>query len=202
MPDIHSTALVGVELRPLQGMLKTQDIANYGPPVLADDVYIGPYCIIGLNVRLGKGVIVDAFCKLDPNASVGEGTLLVYRAAIGSNTKIGRDCVIGGTVSEGTEIGDRCRSFGQLIHSHHDSVASWDHRPDSEPGPELLDDSFVAHGALVIGQVTIGPKAYVCAGSVITRDVPERHIAFGVNQIVKFDQWPGSLSENPLFQGE
>ncbi len=200
MAQIHPTALIGVELRPLQGMTRTQDGQKYGQPHIQETVHVGPFCVIGMNVYLDDKVIVDAYCKIDPNVHVGSNTLIIYRASLGSGAVIGRDCVVGGTVSEGTVIGDRCRTFGKLIHTHANSTMPWDHRPVPEPSPTVLNDSFVAHGALVMGGVTISPRAYICAGAIVTRDVPTKHIAFGCNQIIPHNKWAGQLRGNPLFE--
>lgn len=41
------------------------------------------------------------------------------------------------------------------------------------------DDVWIAHGALVLGGVTIGDGSVVSANSVVTRDVPPRMLAIG-----------------------
>lgn len=196
---IHPTALIDIDLRPLQNGVPAYSDSEIHPAEIAQDSYIGPFCVIGHTVSIGSHVIIDAYTKIDPEVSIGDRTLLVYRATIGGQVVIGEDCVVGGSVSEGSNIGDRCRSFGKLIHSHTNSTMSWDHHSEPEPGPTLLDDSFVAHDAVVVGQVRIGPQSYVCSGAIVTKDVPPFHIAFGVNSIVHHSEWPGPLSENPLF---
>lgn len=199
--EIHPTALVGVGLRMLQGFQHSSISDNYGPVSFSENVYIGPYALIGENVTLGLDVIIDAFCKLDPNVIVGDRSLIVYAGVVGSGAVVGVDCVVGGNVSEGTKVGDRCRTFGRLIHSHVDSTMSWDHHETPEPSPVIHADSFIGHDASVIGAVTIGPRSYVCAGAIVTRDVPPHHIASGVNQIVHHAKWPGRLALNPMFAG-
>lgn len=72
----------------------------------------------------------------------------------------------------------------------------------AEPSPVIHEDSFVGHGALVIGGIEIGPRAYVCAGAVVTRNVPAYHIASSVNQIIHYTEWRGPLRDNPLFSEE
>ncbi|MEL6244380.1 MAG: DapH/DapD/GlmU-related protein [Pseudomonadota bacterium] len=199
---IHETAVIGCGPRFLQGGVKWELKDANNPPSLPKNVYIGPFAIVGNGAVLCEGVVVDAYCRVEPSAIMGKNTLLVYRGTVGVGAVVGEDCVIGGSVSEGTKVGNRVRSFGKLIHTHADSTQSWDFRESGEPSPEIGDDSFVAHGALIIGGVTVGPKAYVCAGAVITRNVPPNHIAYGNNQIVHYSKWEGGLRENPLFKSD
>lgn len=197
--SVHPTAIVGASLRHLQGAVSwdrhdlQQDVA------LPERIYIGPYAIVGVGARLGEGVVIDAYCKVDPGAVIGANSLILYRGTVGVDARVGESCVIGGSVSENTIVGDRCRSFGKLIHTHANSIKSWDFTDQPEASPVLHDDTFVGHDALVIGGIDIGPRAYVCAGSTVTRPVPAYHIASGINRIVHYTDWPGTLRDNPLF---
>jgi len=110
--------------------------------------------------------------------------------------------VIGGFISEGCVIGDRCRVFGQLVHKQVDTTQPWDEHEIPEPSVRIGDDAFVGFNALVIGGVDIGSRAYVAAGAIVTRSVPPRHIAYGINRVVPFSAWKGALANNPIADGE
>ncbi|MBA2321649.1 MAG: hypothetical protein H0V89_10885 [Deltaproteobacteria bacterium] len=47
--------------------------------------------------------------------------------------------------------------------------------------------------SVVVGEyaVSIGPRAYVAAGAVVTRDVPPDHIATGTNVLTPMSRWSG-----------
>lgn len=45
---------------------------------------------------------------------------------------------------------------------------------------DIRDHVFIGYGAIVLPGVTIGPRAVVAAGSVVTRDVPEGTVVGGV----------------------
>lgn len=198
---VDPTARVGVPLRPLQGMVPSSLVMEQPEPNFEAPVYIGPFVVIGEAVRLGRGVIVDEYCSIGRNSEVGQGTLVTYRATVGGHSLIGKECVIGNLVSEHAIVGDRCRVFGRIIHKHEDSTISWDHHDTPEPSVTIHDDSFVGFDAIVAGGLEIGPRAYVCAGAVVTRTVPPLHIAHGVNNIIPREQWSGPLADNPLFHG-
>lgn len=43
----------------------------------------------------------------------------------------------------------------------------------------ILDDCFIGDSVIVLPGVTIGPRAIVGAGSIVTRDIPENSVAVG-----------------------
>ncbi|HEX5318424.1 MAG TPA: acyl-ACP--UDP-N-acetylglucosamine O-acyltransferase [Stellaceae bacterium] len=54
---------------------------------LADDVAIGPYCVIGRDVALGAGVSLKAHVVIDGRTTIGAGTRIFPFASIGSETQ-------------------------------------------------------------------------------------------------------------------
>ncbi len=147
MPDIHATAIVDPRAR------------------LGDGVRIGPYCIVGGDVELGAGVVVDshvvidgrtkigANCRIFPFASIGlppqdlkydgEPSALV----IGANNKI-REYV---TMNPGTSGGGMVTSIGDNglfmigVHVAHDCVVG--------------DNVIMANNATLGGHVVVGDYA-------------------------------------------
>lgn len=53
---IHSTALIGEALRPLQGMVLSKENPKDIEVKYGEELYIGPYSIIGQGVVLGNKV--------------------------------------------------------------------------------------------------------------------------------------------------
>ena len=166
---------------------------------ISEDTYIGYYAIIGSDSVIGPQTIVDDHCIIESWVEIGKHNLFTYRAQVCNEVTIGDRCIIGGFIGERTIIGNSCRIFGNIIHSQHDPTLGWDDDEAMEKSATIEDYAFVGFNAIVIGGVTIGQNAYVCAGSIITKDVPEYHIASKVNQIVPFAKWQGNLRESPFF---
>lgn len=196
--DIHPTALLEQPYRRFQGSKAPYDI-EYRESRFGQRVSIGAGVILGMGVNLGDGVVIDHQCIVEPNVSIGYDSLLIYRAIVGGDTVIGDGCVIGGFIAERCIVGSRCRLFGQFVHRQADTTQPWDEHEVPEPSALVGDDTFVGFNALVIGGVRLGPRAYVCAGAVVTRDVPPGHVAYGVNHVVPASEWHGALRENPTF---
>jgi acetyltransferase-like isoleucine patch superfamily enzyme len=194
---ISPGAVVGKRFRPLLGYMLSP--AESERTVVGDRAYIGYYALVGLGSHIGDGTIVDDFCMVESDVTIGQGTLLIYRAHVCNDAEIGRDCIIGGFIGENVVVEDGCRIFGQVVHVHHDPTLSWDAPDSEEPAAVIGRNVFVGFGAIIVGPVTIGPQAYVCAGALVTRDVPAGHIASGRNVFVSPSDWHGSLAESPHF---
>ena len=65
MPEVHATACVDPRAE------------------LADDVWVGPFCVIGPDVRLGEGVRLDSHVVIAGNTSLGAGCRVFPFACLG-----------------------------------------------------------------------------------------------------------------------
>jgi acetyltransferase-like isoleucine patch superfamily enzyme len=124
---------------------------------------------------------------------------VIYRAQICNDVRVGDECVIGGFVGERSVIGRKCRIFGKLVHLQHEPHKGWDDDDVAEPSPRVEDGAFIGFNAIVAGGITIGERAYVCAGAIVTKDVPDRHVASGKNRIAHFSRWKGPLKDSEFF---
>lgn len=190
-------AVIGKPFRPL---------IDAGPESEADckttigpHTYIGYYAVVGEGSTLGEGVIVDDNCAIESDVIVGPRSLVIYRSQICNEARVGSRCVIGGFVAERVVVGDGVRLFGKVVHSQRDPTPGWDAPEATEESAIVEEEAFVGFDALVAGKVVVGSRAYVCAGAIVTRDVPPRHVAYGVNKVVPAAQWKGPLSRSPFF---
>src|SRR5229473_2797165 len=108
MPQIHPTAIVAAGA------------------MLAEDVAVGPYCVIGENVTLGTGVTLHSHVVVDGHTTIGAGTRIFPFASIGlepqdlkyrgenSSLVIGRNNTIREyvTINPGTEGGGMVTRIG------------------------------------------------------------------------------------------
>ena len=190
-------AVIGKPFRPLLDAVAEPE--TVGATVIRADAYIGYFAVVGAGSVLSEGVIVDDYCCIESDVNIGERSLVIYRSQICNEARVGRGCVIGGFIAERVVVGDGVRVFGKIVHRHHDPSAGWDAPASAEPSATVEPGAFIGFDALVVGGVVIGQMAYVCAGAIVTRDVPARHIAFGVNKVVPFNEWKGGLARSTFF---
>lgn len=171
-----------------------------GGAIIRSGVQLGCYSILGARAEIGERTIIDDNCIVEPDVKVGADSLLIYRAHICAEAVIGSGCVIGGFVAERVVVGNRARVFGKIVHSHWNPDLGWDEPDATEPSAIIGGSAFVGFGALIIGPISIGEGAYVCAGAIATKNVPPGFIAYDRNKFVTRDDWKGSLADSPFFR--
>jgi UDP-2-acetamido-3-amino-2,3-dideoxy-glucuronate N-acetyltransferase len=130
------------------------------------------------------------------DAEIGEGTSVhdqvnLYKCKIGKNCKIGSFVYI----EEGVIIGDNCRikpfvfiPTGVFIENNvfiGPSVTFTNHKYPEVSDDWVLDKTIVKEGAslgansVIVPGVTIGKRALIGSGAVISKDVPDNAIVVG-----------------------
>jgi acetyltransferase-like isoleucine patch superfamily enzyme len=193
--QIMKGAVIGKPFRRLQ--TGKYDVTS--ETAIGRNVNVGYYSIVGAGTTIGANTILDDFSVVECEVKIGERNLLIYRAQVCNAARIGNGCVIGGLVGERTVVGSHCRIFGKIVHSQSNPLSPWDAEASEEEAPKFMDFAFVGFGAIIAGSVTVGFKAYVLAGAVVTKDVPDYHIAYGVNETVHFSKWPGARLRRSKF---
>jgi acetyltransferase-like isoleucine patch superfamily enzyme len=166
-----------------------------GNPGAGSPVRIGAATIVMHHVTVYEGVSIGADCVVEDRVRVGydcvigERSRLIHGAYLCDRVEIGEDCRIAGFVCDGVRIGDGSTVMGQLVHEYTQPHLGW-WAVDEAP-PVIHDHSVVGFGAVVVGGVHIGPRAYVAAGAIVTRDVPPDHVATGTNSFTPTSRWPG-----------
>ena len=193
---IAPTAIIGNAFRPL---LDGREFPAGQDVVIGPGVWIGHYATVGNGVTIGASSILEDFAVVQPGAVIGARVLVSCRSSVGIGATLGDDSVIKGHVGDHSKIGARCRIAGDLIHRQLDPTIPWDDPAAEEPAPIVGDGAFVGWRALIVGGVNIGAGAYVCAGALITKDVPAGHIAWDRNQVTHPRSWPGALGKSAFF---
>jgi len=163
---------------------------------LATEVEVGPYCVIGAGVKIGKGTKIHAHATIQGLTTLGESNVVFPFASIGSvpqdlkykgepskltigNRNIIREYVSlnPGTAGGGmvTRVGDQ-NLLMMYCHIAHDcSVGNRNVIANGATlGGHVIIEDFVIVGGLVgIHQfVRIGTSAILGAGSMVSKDVP------------------------------
>lgn len=157
-------------------------VVGHGPAakdraVLGDGIRIGAFCIIEHGVHIDANVEIDHYCRICSGVRIGSKTRILYRAQVFNEVRIGRDCIIAGELVDRTIIGDEVTFQGNTAHSHNDPTGDWDET--EELSPVIESGSVVGIGALLIGGIRVGPRAYVAAGEIVRCDVPEETVLQG-----------------------
>jgi acetyltransferase-like isoleucine patch superfamily enzyme len=121
-------------------------------------------CKIGVNTKIGtfveiqKNAVVGSFCKISSHTFICEGVTLEDRVFIGHGVMFINDPAPRATTKD-----------GQL-----QTEADWQVHPT-----RVKNDASIGSGAVILCNVTIGERAMVGAGAVVTRDVPDDAVVVG-----------------------
>lgn len=116
--------------------------------------------------------LIHSTVHLGHHVRVGEGVLINARSVIGPNVYLDDHCSINRCVNIGhdTRIG-RFSNIAPAV-----SIAG---------SSEIGEGCRVGIGATIIDRLRIGNNTVIGAGSVVTRDIPESVVAYGVPAAVK-----------------
>lgn len=133
------------------------------------------------SVRFGAGVVVWRYTTICEGAEIGEGTV------IGSNVFIGRGSRIGKNVhiQHGAFIPNNALIKDDVFIGPNAVLTDDKHPRAGNPGyralpPTVLWGASIGAGAVVLPGITVGCRAMVGAGAVVTEDVRDDDTAMGV----------------------
>lgn len=118
---------------------------------IGDGAIIGPYVNLRPDTKLSPRVKIGNFVEVK-NSKIGEGSKLPHLQYIG-------DCDMGAGVNMG------CGTI----------TVNYDGR--NKYRTTIGDDAFIGCNSNLVAPVTVGPGAYVAAGSTITKEVPGGDLA-------------------------
>ena len=168
-----------------------------GEIVLGDNVSIGPNSILK-DVEIGDNTVVEAFshivsskvgsnCSIGPYARLREGSYVDDEAKIGNfvetkKTKVGKSSKANHFAYLGdAEIGDESNIGAGTITCNYDGT--------NKHKTKIGDKSFIGTNSSLVAPITIGSNAYVAAGSVITKDVPDNALGVGRSKQTNKENW-------------
>jgi acetyltransferase-like isoleucine patch superfamily enzyme len=139
------------------------------------------------DVKLGTGVRLHAFvnlygCEIGDHTSVGTFVEIQRRVKVGARCKIQSHTFIceGVTIEDEVFIGHNVNFINDLFPRAVNSRGEPQTHADWKLEPTLVRRrASVGTGAILLGGITVGEGAVVGAGSVVTKDVPDRAVVVG-----------------------
>ena len=155
----------------------------------------GDTTIIGSGVMLRAGAVVYAGALIGDDTTIGHNALLRTGVRVGANSQLaanltvergtrigsGVRCSPGSHITADVVIADRC-FIGAGVVMINDNELIWRNQGVELPlaPPRFEAGCKVGSGCVILGGVTVGEKALVGAGAVVTRDVAAGTTVYGV----------------------
>jgi acetyltransferase-like isoleucine patch superfamily enzyme len=139
--------------------------------------------VIYAGAKVGAGTVVGHHTLLRSFVTVGEGCQLGHHLMVERASTIGAQvrCSPGSHITSSCVLADRV-FLGAGVRTVNDRELIW---RDPDRVPELVPPRFdrgarAGSGSVILSGVTVGEKALIGAGSVVTRDIPAGSVAYGV----------------------
>lgn len=146
---------------------------------MSDETHIHPNALVEEGVKLGRGTRVWAFVHILPGARLGEECNICDHVFIEGNVTLGNRV----TIKCGVQIWDGLRIEDDVFIGPNATFTN-DPFPRSKQEFELLytqvkKGATIGANATILPGITIGEKAMVGAGAVVTKDVPAKTLVLG-----------------------
>jgi acetyltransferase-like isoleucine patch superfamily enzyme len=147
--------------------------------------------VIGARFESGHNVVVREQCRIGNDVSVWSGTVIDYGCRLGHSVKVHCNCYL----AQFTDIADDAFLAPGV------TIAN-DLYPGDAASAAVMSGPSIGRGAQIGVNVTIlpfvriGAGALIGAGATVTRDIPERAVAYGNPAVVR-----GSVDELDRIEG-
>jgi UDP-2-acetamido-3-amino-2,3-dideoxy-glucuronate N-acetyltransferase len=139
----------------------------------------GQFCVIALDVKLGRDVVIYDFVNLY-GCEIGDETRIGTFVEIQKNARVGRRCKISShtficeavTIEDEVFVGHGVTFINDKVPRAATAQGQLQTDADWTPVPTLVKrGASIGSGATILCGVTIGERAIVGAGAVVTKDV-------------------------------
>lgn len=182
----------------------------YPNVIFGENVFVGPYCIVGepsinyyknhqnyefQTTTIGDNSILRSNTVIYEGCNIGKEFQTGHHVTIRENTNIGNNCSVG-TLSDiqgKANIGNFVRLHSNVHIGQFTTIKDYawifpyvvttnDMFPpmDKLQGVTIDEYAIVATGSILIPGVKIGKNAFVAAGAVVSKDVPEEIFVRGI----------------------
>ncbi len=150
------------------------------------DVTIEPFVVIGPGVSIGDGAVVHSFSHI-VQSKLGRNSLLGPFARLRPGTTLGDGAKIGNFVEAKAavlEAGVKVNHLSYIGDAHVGANANigagtitCNYDGFNKHKTNIGEGAFIGTNTSLVAPITIGARAYIGSGSVITRDVPDDALA-------------------------
>ncbi|MFH2011575.1 MAG: Gfo/Idh/MocA family oxidoreductase [Pseudomonadota bacterium] len=146
-----------------------------------EDVYIHETAIVDYNVVIGKGTKIWHFSHILSGSKIGENCNIGQNCVIGPDVTIGNKCKIQNNVSvyKGVTLEDGVFCGPSMVFTNINNPRAEISKMDQVRPTLVKKGATLGANCTIICGNTIGSHAFIGAGAVVTKDVPDYALVTG-----------------------
>jgi UDP-2-acetamido-3-amino-2,3-dideoxy-glucuronate N-acetyltransferase len=150
-------------------------------PIFPDDVFIHPTAIIDDNVKIGRGTKIWHFCHILSGSKIGANCNIGQNCVIGPDVVIGNKCKIQNNVSiyKGVTLEDGVFCGPSMVFTNICNPRAEISKMDQVRPTLVKKGATLGANCTIVCGHTIGQYAFIGAGAVVTKDVPDHALMVG-----------------------
>jgi UDP-2-acetamido-3-amino-2,3-dideoxy-glucuronate N-acetyltransferase len=151
------------------------------------EYYVHPSSTIDQPCVIGDGTKVWHYCHIMSGAKIGEGCVLGQNVMVANNVVIGNNVKIQNNVSiySGVELEDDVFCGPSCVFTNVINPRSQINRKNEFQTTLVRRGATIGANATILCGITIGRYAFIGAGSVVRRNVPDYGLILGVPGVQK-----------------
>jgi UDP-2-acetamido-3-amino-2,3-dideoxy-glucuronate N-acetyltransferase len=153
-----------------------EDVALGAGALVHESAYVDDGAHIGAGTRIWHFCHVLGGAVIGEHCSLGQNVVVMNRVVIGNNVKIQNNV----SVYEGVELEDDVFCGPSMVFTNVFNPRSAVSRKDEYRRTLVRRGASIGANATIVCGHTIGAYAFVGAGAVVTRDVPDHAVVAGV----------------------
>jgi UDP-2-acetamido-3-amino-2,3-dideoxy-glucuronate N-acetyltransferase len=148
----------------------------------AANVKVHPSSYVDEGVVIGSGTVIWHFSHILSNTTVGENVSIGQNVMIGPKASVGNGCKIQNNVSlyEGVTLEDDVFCGPSCVFTNVTTPRAFVNRKAEFGATLIKKGASIGANATIVCPRTVGEFAFIAAGAVVTKDVPDYALMAGV----------------------
>ena len=142
--------------------VKIHPTADVQTSNIGDDTLIWQYAVILKGATIGSNCNINCHTFIENDVTIGNNVTVKSGIYLWNGISVGNDVFLGPNVTFTNDKYPRSKQY-----------------PESFQRITIEDGASIGAGAIILGGLTIGKKAMVGAGSVVTKDIPAEELWVG-----------------------
>ncbi len=145
------------------------------------DYFVHESSYVDENVSIGTGTEIWHFCHIMSDTFIGEDCIIGQNVALGPDVTVGRGCKLQNNVSvfKGVTLEDYVFCGPGVVFTNVFNPRAAIRKMDQIRPTLVKQHATLGANCTIICGVTIGEYAFVGAGTVVTKDVPDHALVVG-----------------------